>query len=294
MVDIVLVHTGSVFPDYINDCISQLKKFNFNIHLLMSDSLIKDVSDKSISISSAEDYFDDYYKSYSISNHDTLFRDGFWVRTSSRFFLISAYAKRNNLKSFFHLENDNLIFSDLYSVKTFLDGKEYQMSVVIDSENRCIPSIIWFRDSHICQRLSEYIFRNNLVNDMENLFNFYSLNRDIVTNLPILPDFIDKSELVSATGIRYSGKIDYSNFFSDMNCIFDGAAFGQYISGIDTRDNPRDTRGFINETTIYNVSKFEFEWIDNIPFIVKDNQKIKIMNLHIHSKNLKKLISDEI
>lgn len=292
MVDIVLVHTGNIFPVHLNDCIYQLKKFNFNIHLIVNQSLINKVEYDDIIVAKAEDYYDDQFLMFKLSNHDTNFRDGFWLRTSSRFFLISNYSEANNLKSFFHIENDNLIFSELSETQSILDSKEFEMAIVIDSETRCIPSIVWFRNSSICQKLSNHIFKNNSVNDMENLFNFYSLNKNIVTNLPIVPSFIDKTELISSTGIRYSGKIDYSNFFTDMNCIFDGAALGQYISGIDTRDNPRDTRGFINETMVYDVSKFKFEWLDGKPFIINGDQRIKIVNLHIHSKDMKKIIID--
>lgn len=288
-VDIVIVHTGNEFPDYINDCISQLKKYEFNIHLIISECLINYLNHDDIIVVKAEDYFNDSYNSYEIYNHDSSFRDGFWKRTSSRFFLIASYSKINNLSSFFHLENDNLIFSDLTNQRNILDSSNYEMSVVIDSENRCIPSIMWFSDSNICQELSDYIFRNNTVNDMVNIFNFFKEHTDSVINLPILPNSSNIS-LSSTTGIKYSGFINYSNLYNEMNSIFDGAAIGQYLSGIDTRNNPRDTIGFINETTIFNVSEFEYIWENNEPYMINGIIKIKICNLHIHSKDLKKFI----
>jgi hypothetical protein len=271
--DIILIHTGTKFPEYINHCITQLKKFNFNIHIIISEILIPSLIHNDIIISKEEDYIDSDYNSYQIKNHDTSFRDGFWKRTSSRFILLSSYVHKNNISSFFHIENDNLIFSDLSDTKYILDNSKFEMALVIDSENRCIPSIMYVNSLNIIKLLSDYIIRNNFNNDMLNTFNFFNSNKDKVTNLPILPNSVNIEKCV----------VNYSNFYTELNSIFDGAAIGQYLYGVDSNEN---TVGFINETTIFDVSNFEYIWEDNIPFMVVDNNKIKINNLHIHSKKL--------
>jgi hypothetical protein len=163
------------------------------------------------------------------------------------------------------------------------------MAVVIDSEQRCIPSVVWFRNQEVTQKLSEHIYNNNGVNDMANLYNFFISNRDIVTNLPIIPSYVEQKKLISTTGINYSGEINYSNFYEELQCVFDGAAIGQYIGGIDTRNNPRETEGFVNETTIFDVSKFNFFWENKKPYF--SDELIPIVNLHLHSKNLKKFLN---
>jgi hypothetical protein len=72
-----------------------------------------------------------------------------------------------------------------------------------------------------------------------------------------------------------------------FNSIFDGAAIGQYLGGIYSNPN---LKGYINDTTIFNVSKYNYIWEHNEPYMVFENKKIKINNLHIHSKNLKQFI----
>ena len=281
MIDIILVHTGNIFPEHINDCISQLKKYDFNIHLIISECLRSNVNSDGIILSSAEEYESTEYKSYDIKSHDVGFRDGFWKRTSSRFMIISSYIASNGMESIFHIENDVLIFSDLKDVKSLLDKSKYEMAVVLDSESRCIPSIVYFKNLDISNRLSKFIFENNSNNDMSNLFNFFKRNRNVVTNLPILPS----NTLVSND---ISGEIDYSNLYNKLQSIFDGAAIGQYIDGVDTRNNQNDTIGFVNETTIFNVSNFQYIFENNEPYMINGNIKTKIYNLHIHSKDLKK------
>jgi hypothetical protein len=62
------------------------------------------------------------------------------------------------------------------------------------------------------------------------------------------------------------------------------------LGGVDPRNAPGDTRGFVNETCIIKFDKYSFFWkTDGIkrPFIMIDGNEYPIFNLHIHSKNLK-------
>jgi hypothetical protein len=278
-IDVILVHTGNQFYDYINDCIYMLKRYNFKIHIIISRDLVNNLDSDNIIVISAEDYYDERLEIYH-SEMDN-FRDGFWKRTSSRFILIDNYVTRNKIKSFFHIENDILVFSDFKNIKTILENKNQEMFIVLDSINRCIPSVIYFKDYNITNKISKFIIENNDNVDMYNLFTFYSLNRDIVANLPIISE-----ELTNKN-------IKFNNYYSDLDSIFDGAAIGQYLGGIDPRNNNSNTIGFINEQCIFNVSNYKYIWKNNEPYMVmKDGSVIKINNLHIHSKNLKKFINE--
>ena len=82
-----------------------------------------------------------------------------------------------------------------------------------------------------------------------------------------------------------------SENFKDFNLIFDAAAMGQYLGGIDPKNDSSNTIGFVNETCVikYNNYKFFYNVIDNIkkPFLLINNIPFRVFNLHIHSKNLK-------
>jgi hypothetical protein len=281
--DIILVHIGKEYPIHIEDCIHQLKKYKLRIHLLISEVLIGRVPFNDIIVSKVEDYIDNRFSSFNIRNYDKNFRDGFWFSTSARFFIIDEYTRRNNITNYFHVENDNLIYSDLTSIKEYFLNSNCDMFLVIDSETRCIPSIMFIKNCEISNRLCNHILRHPHLNDMENLFNFYKINAD-VDNLPIVPD--DYS-------FEHDFSIDFSNHYDNMLSIFDGAAIGQYLGGVDPRNNPNNTIGFINETTVFNPSKFQYVWINNEPYIINSNNLIKVINLHIHSKNLKKFMNHE-
>ena len=70
------------------------------------------------------------------NGYDKNFRQGFWVNTSKRFFIIYEYMKINNIENVLHLENDVLIYNKMdYD----FDEKIY---ITMDNENRCIPGIV--------------------------------------------------------------------------------------------------------------------------------------------------------
>jgi hypothetical protein len=280
-IDVILVHTGNHFYDYINDCIYMLERYKFKIHIIISRNLVNRLDSDNIIVIFAEDYYDERLELYHSDMDD--FRDGFWKRTSSRFILIDNYVTKNKIKSFFHIENDILVFSDFKDIKNVLDNKNEEMFIILDSTNRCIPSIVYFKNFDITNKLSQFIIDNKDIADMYNLFTFYSLNKNIVDNLPIISE-----ELIS-------NNINFSNCYNDFNSIFDGAAIGQYLGGIDPRNNSSNSIGFVNEQCIFNVSNYKYIWNNNEPYmIVKDGSMIKINNLHIHSKNLKKFINNEL
>jgi len=72
--------------------------------------------------------------------------------------------------------------------------------------------------------------------------------------------------------------------------IFDGAAIGQFIGGIDPANREGDTRGFVNESCVikYNKYSVQFKQVDGKmrPVVIVHGRVLPVFNLHIHSKDL--------
>jgi len=139
-----------------------------------------------------------------------------------------------------------------------------------------IPNVNVFK-----QILDNYNFN---INDMEN-FAYIKQKTGLIENFPIFKKeyAVNKEELF----VSYNSE--------KFPFIFDAAAIGQYLGGVDPRNMPGDTSGFVNETCVikYNKYKFAFKDFDDgikKPYIIINNDIIPIFNLHIHSKNLKKFI----
>ena len=151
---------------------------------------------------------------------------------------------------------------------------EEKIYITMDSKNRCIPGIIFIPKYNLLTNLiNNYKFNKN---DMINISIFYENNKDKVTTFPIIDDSVDKCI--------------YNICYNDFNSIFDGAAIGQYLGGVDPRNKSGDSTGFVNETCEIKYNKYKFSLIKKenyyFPYIEINNKFIPINNLHIHSKKL--------
>jgi hypothetical protein len=263
---VVLVSTG-VFQEYIKSNVEQLLRFDFNIHVILDPGFfdcMKEYSNRINLVDSSKLQTDFDSK----SNLDKHFRGGFWNNASKRLFILHEYMKQQQLTNVIHLENDVLLYSDM---NFDLDEKIY---ITMDAVSRCIPGIIYIPNHSLFDKLiDEYDYSKH---DMDNLAIFYHKHRDIVNTFPI----IDNSAVKSI----------YNQEFERFNSIFDGAAIGQYLGGVDPRNIPGDTTGFINETCVIKYNNYQFKWIKKgeyyLPHISINDHWVQINNLHIHSKRL--------
>lgn len=118
---------------------------------------------------------------------------------------------------------------------------------------------------------------------MEN-FADIKLQTGLIANFPIFPQ---------EQAVTEEEKF-VSNNSRNFRQIFDAAAMGQYLGGVDPRNNSSNTVGFVNETCVIKYNKYDifFESVNGIekPFLKVEGKTYPIFNLHIHSKNLKKFI----
>ena len=263
---VILVSTG-IFQTYIKENINQLLIFDLDIHVILDRSFFNKLNEYNslIKIIDTATLQTDFDKKSKLNKQ---FRNGFWNNASKRLFLVYEYMKLENLTNVLHLENDVLLYDNLnYNF-------EEKIYITMDSNNRCIPGIIYIPKYNLLTNLIEnYHFAKN---DMINLANFYLTNKDIVKTFPIIDDSIDKCI--------------YNENFYEFNSIFDGAAIGQYLGGIDPRNKKGDTTGFINETCKIKYDKYTFKWFKKnkyyFPYIDINGKLIPINNLHIHCKKL--------
>jgi len=274
--NIVLVCLNN-YQDYITVNIEQLIKLKHkNIFVITHSHLFSNFEkfESKINLINA-DLLDESYEFENKTSLDKYFRNGFWYLTSLRFFYIYEFMKRYNVDDVVHLENDVLIY---YNADELIDKVNKQFIYVpFDTFERNVASIMYIPNKDSLKViLDNYDFSKS---DMWN-FSVITKKTGIIQNFPI---FIKNNNL------------NQEQQFVSNNCelfpfIFDGAAIGQYLGGIDPRNQPGDTRGFINETCVIKYNNYRV-WVEEIdgfkkPFIEIEGVKVPIFNLHIHSKNL--------
>jgi hypothetical protein len=276
--NIVLVCLNN-FQEYILTNISQLIKLNYkSIYVITNKEFFGHFSIFNENIVLVDSNgLEDTYNFYNKCNLDKTFRNGFWTLTSLRFFKLYQLIKKYNLKDVFHIENDVLLYYNTESIIQNIDKKS--MYIPFDTYKRNIASIMYIPCVSVFKTiLDNYNFTKN---DMEN-FAIIKQKTNLIKNFPIFP-------------IQYA-KNDEEKFVSEnfekFNFIFDAAAIGQYIGGVDPRNDDSNIIGFVNETCVikYNNYKIKIICIDNIlkPFLCIEDNNYPIFNLHIHCKNLAK------
>lgn len=269
------------FQEYILTNIDQLIKLGHkNIYVITNSHLLSKFDKYSFKIIliNADELNESYnFNTKSILNNT--FRDGFWKLTSLRFFYIYEFMKIYNITNVIHLENDVLIYYNCEELINLMNRNF--VYIPFDTFKRNIASIMYIPNVEIFKTiLDNYNFDKN---DMEN-FSTIKQKTGIIQTFPIFS--------------KINNLTDEQNFVSNNSdifpFIFDAAAIGQYLGGVDPRNMPGDTRGFINETCVikYNNYNIWFEEVDGIkkPFIKIEDKRVPIFNLHIHSKNLKEFV----
>jgi hypothetical protein len=306
---LLYIHIGKVLPSdnyrslsYIYDSIYQslLIGCKDKIYVLLDDTLVQEFNNtlcnfniNTVSVITVPlSVLGDLPKEYidyinSLPKDLSSFRDSFWISTTARFFYIEKFIELFKLHNVFHIENDIMLYETTQNILKNLDQNE--MYMVQDCKSRVVPSIIFIPNVNSISKLNKYILKTltgTFINDME-----------LLGSYPFKKLFDFNPTDTTATG----------------NIIFDGAAIGQFLGGVDPRNlnppadyinticNPRV--GFINETCDFKLDNLNPKIFFkksigsnlqelNIPFSnyhdnnTQANYLKRIANLHIHSKQL--------
>ncbi len=293
MIEILLVNIGN-FQEYILDNIIQLKLYNnHNITIITEKEFFeKYPSDINIKLIDKDEFeqtkIQNFYNNTSLNKN---FRNGFWINCFTRFFYINQYMNKYNKQNIIHIENDVLVYTNLDKLFNNINLNE-NLYLIMDHINRCIPGLLFIKNNIILEQILQII--NNDENDMVWLARSFLENKNNISNLPILHIELN---LCDTSKKEDNILIKFNKNYHLFNGIFDGAAIGQYLGGIDPKNTDKnDTSGFINESCLINYSNFNFRWIKMNglwkPYLIDSyNNFIEIFNLHVHCKNLTSFIS---
>jgi len=229
-----------------------------------------------------------------IENYDLMaktyeqeFRNGFWHWTSFRFYALLGYMKKYNITHILHLENDVMLFDNADHIPFHESSK---ILLTMDNHYRCIPGIMYIPNYTVLEQCLHQFDHSQT--DMQNWGRICNAHEKWVDTLPVFasPPF--------ASPPFASPPIKITKNFDKYEAIFDAAAIGQYLGGIDPKNTQKsDTKGFVSTESEINYSHYEFVWLYNeyhckSPYIrIPDPGTgvpltIKIYNLHVHSKDL--------
>lgn len=301
----MLVYIGQL-REFVYECVKQIKLWNptSTIHLCINNNdhnkpyiegLKEDVNFVFI-----EDLEMTYQHKIFVQRYTNMSMNGFWRYTMERFFVVEEAMRKLNLKNVFHLEIDNMIY---FKVDEILEKCKSIDKILIpsDSERRYIAGTCFINNPDSLNALNRY-FTEYCVNkdEMHSIMSFTKIYNEVDT-WPVLPPG-DNIRLIYEDRRHCVDDIKRISKHSELfGGVFDAAAVGQGIFGIDWRvhsPNNNNTDGFVNKDSIFDFSRIWFKWL-------KEDGKLQrlymsldkelfypIFNLHIHSKDLFRCLSD--
>jgi len=215
-------------------------------------------------------------------------REKLFIYSFERFFLLYHLMNQYQLSNVFFLELDNLIYDD----PTVWENSFalHEMAYMYDNHDRGASGICFIRNKEILLKFNEYCKKfiatsTKFLSEMTTLYEFWEANKDLVQ---LLPTHWPADHVPKETHINYD---------KYQNTIFDSAAIGIYLGGVD----PIHTGGVIVkgkqwQGSAINYTPYQYKWMTddknrNIPYVLYNETWIRINNLHIHSKDLKSCLS---
>jgi hypothetical protein len=288
---IIFVHIGSCFPSYLYDAVGQALLFNptSTIYVIGNEQAfetqkyplnVTPVTCESLKPSN------EHLQFLKTSTLNKSFRNGFWRKATERFFYLYECIKAYQLTDVFHFEYDNLIYVDLEHLLPIFQKQYKTIGAIFDTQERCVPNCMFIPHVNALYPLISFmsVQASRGMNDMNCIGLFRCLNQDKIASLPVIPEGKD----------LFQKQVQEPEFFWHniewFDSIFDGAAMGQFLGGIDPRNGPSSS-GFVNQDAVYDVSRFDIRWeLDEyqrkVPYLMYHGRKYPINNLHIHSKQL--------
>lgn len=195
---------------------------------------------------------------------------GYWLNTVLRIFALMQVAEQDRSEGIIHLESDVYLYVENAGVDV-LSLPQDMISYPRLGKNRGIASILYSPNAEALElfldHLRSLLLENpNLNNDMDLLG--HALDRKIAFELVSVPNA--------------------ENPNTAKNYLFDGAAIGQYLLGVDPIHTTGSVySGFHNNDFPVDISKFQWS-IPDIGRISISHENIdyQLVNLHAHSKEL--------
>ena len=282
-VPLVFVYLGKKLPKYAVASLQFAAK-NAKVPIV----LISNIKNPAEAHPDIKHHFYPYKESKGSNDSNSKFRDGFWLKTTERFYALERFMVNEQIEKCFHAELDNLVFN-ISQLEPKLDKLGKGIFVPSDHVDRAIGSLMYTNSltvfTEFCEYARSFNFRKN---DMEILASFIKKSPRIAFPLPSTPSDTGKVDVGEST----------KDLLSDIG-LFDAAAIGQWYFGIDPRNSyNRIHNRFSNEMFVGDLQDFLLvihEDVSELHLHSKSNffAPIRLHNLHVHSKIHKKLVKKQ-
>ena len=281
-VPLIFVFLGGELPSYAEASLRFASSNYSGQVVLLSDTLDSD-SNADFHTLDIRPWYDRnlFGKFRAKSSLDGEFRGGFWLHAVERFFVLEQFMAHRGLDRIFHAELDVMVF-DLDGVSQACDSHGSGIFSVMDSPNRSLASLFYVNSRGTFRHFLEFLLDAPTTRNEMQLLGEYT--RANPTQGHALPSEI----ALDATHCPVA-----PSSVSPEIGIFDAAALGQWLFGIDSRNTAGSVwNHFKNPNLTFPIQKarFSMSWPGLTPTVSYQGVERRVRTLHIHSKIVERLV----
>lgn len=294
-----MVFLGNRIPSYVSSSLNLATRYNnLDVELIGSVSSRFATKKTGASFISIQDFYDpqpfELAKPRMASNHD--FRDGFWLRTLERFFVLEQFMSWKQEKDLLHVEADQLLFGAEELAKQLQKLPTKGLFFPLHSEGKAVASVFYCNDLTALRSLvQDATTGESFDNEMQLLLRWSQANPKCFGALPTLADIRPDQDNQVISSVISS---------SSIGGIVDAAELGLWVGGRD----PRNLNWRIPPTNLYSYppprARMARSTLESLTFTLRlepsglevrvgNSAPINLFNLHLHSKIHKWLAKDE-
>ena len=309
MGSLILTHLGESIPPYIQDCVHQIRLWNYDLPIYIIlwpchkglDFWSKIEQDYSVVLVYTDTLTKTTHHEYFLTNFsgDLEFRKGYWRHVKERFFYVEELMMQKSLEHCISMEYDVLVYRNLRDLFDQLRQSKHMLRMVRDNDDRGHPAFLYIPSIKILREFTLFLVSilKKPLEDMQSLAAYADSNPSKMTYFPVITEQRNRSIVKRKSKLGHiTATPEYlSNDAEYFNCVFDSLVVGQWIGGIDSRNvGGNKVSQYENESALYSIKEMTFQWkkspenflwqpiLDGLP----------LCTIHMHSKALKSFLSD--
>lgn len=231
---LVFVYLGKELPDYAMSSLRIVQETTPNKVIVLAEVPRPDNVQKEVTWTEISTFYSpEIFHAFKLEPpYSADFRDGFWLKTAERFFVLGQYMRHAQLESFFHGELDCLFFSLPDLEREIRAGGDRGIYLPRETADRCIASLIYVNDDDALAALCEVLIHDS----------WRGNEMDILGSLPSHEQsrfrYFPTAEALFRGTPHHRGEA-WPVAPANSRFIVDGAVIGRWLFGVD----PRNTRG---------------------------------------------------
>ena len=294
---------GESLPPYAKASIELALKYSgLAVHLLGNARIKPKICNNLFNFTAIEDFYDskEFVGAAKRVWFDHSFRNGFWLKSLERFFVLEQYMRLKKQEKIFHAELDQLLFRSDLLVNKLDCLYDRGLYLPFHSANAAVASVFYCNSTESLRSLLNYANNGPIFpNEMTLISSWVSKNPDKAFALPTLSSLVNQ---------QFDSSLNKTKILkaNEVGGVVDAAQLGQWVAGVDPIlvplnqvpmnkfvANEVSTDLLLSKEQLGQV-KFELEKANgHLNCKYSNSLSVNVYNLHIHSKIHKSILKHD-